>query len=48
MNEEIYYITNEGKMPRNIWKNDDCSIHCSFASYKYFKKLISEVLKLCS
>ena len=65
MNEEIRCITNEGRMARNEWENDDsnflralCSvykkirtvfshtllaIHRSVASYKYIKKLISEL-----
>ena len=65
MNEEICCITNEGKMARNEWENNDSNflralysiykkirtisfhtllaIHHSVASYKYFKKLISEV-----
>ena len=65
MNGEIRCITNEGKMARNEWENDNSdflqalysvykkirttffhtllAIHCSVASYKYFKKLISEV-----
>ena len=68
MNEEICRITNEGKMVRNEWENDDSdflpalysvykkmrttffhtllTIHRSVASYKYFKKLTSEVLTM--
>ena len=65
MNEETRCNSNEGKMARNEWENDDSdflralcsvykkirtifshtllSIHHSVGSYKYFKKLISEV-----
>ena len=65
MNEESPCNTNEGKLTRNEWENDDfdflqalysvykkiriifshtlLTVHRSVASYKYFKKLISEV-----
>ena len=58
MNHEIRCITNEEKIARNAWENDDSNcpqalysiflytllaIHHPAASYKYFKKLISEV-----
>ena len=62
MDKEICCITNEGKIARNEWENNDSNflralysvykkqdnffhtllaIHCSVASYRYFKKLIS-------
>ena len=32
MNEEIHYITNDGKRARNNWENDDC-LSSSFMQY---------------
>ena len=37
MNEEIHCITNEGKMARNEWENDDSNF--LRALYSVYKKL---------
>ena len=45
MNEEICCITNEGKMARNEWENDDSDfLQALYSVYKKIKAIFSHTL----
>ena len=46
MNEEIYCITNEGKIVKNEWENDDSDLFRAFCSL--CKKLGQFFFRTCS
>ena len=43
MNEEICCITNEGKMTRNEWENDDSNfLRALYSVYKVVNKILEK------